>query len=246
MRLPPVLLLDLDDTIVSFSATPRDFWREAYEKEHLRFGEVSQERFIDAIQVAGRDFWREPGRAFTGRMDLRRARRKIAEAAFKRIGLRDQMLAIEVADYFTWEKESAVAPFPGAIDALFALRARGIRLGLVSNGSSSFQRKKLSRFDLERFFEVILIEGELGYGKPDPRIFQQALDRLRVSADDAWMVGDNLQADIAGAKAVGLVTVWNDYARSGLPQENRVAPDVIIQRISDLIEADPESLIASF
>jgi len=246
MRLPPVLLLDLDDTIVSFSATPRDFWREAYRKEQLRFGEISEERFIDAVQVVGREFWREPGRAFTGRIDLLRARRKIAEAAFERIGLHDQSLGIEVADYYTWEKESAVAPFPGAIDTLLALRARGVRLGLISNGSSSFQRKKLLRFDLERFFEVILIEGELGFGKPDPRIFQQALDQLRVSADDAWMVGDNLQADIAGAKQVGLLTVWNDYAGSGLPRANRVAPDMIIRRISDLIEADLKSLISTF
>lgn len=246
MQLPPVILLDLDDTIVSFSATSRDFWREAYEKERARFGGISEERFVEAVEVVGVDFWREPARAFAGRMDMLWARRQIVEAAFERIGLRDRSLGIEVADYYTWEKESAVAPFPGAVDTLIALRKRGIRLGLISNGSSSFQRKKLWRFDLERFFEVVLIEGELGFGKPDPRIFRLALEQMRVSADKVWMVGDNLQADIAGAKRVGLFTVWNDHAGSGLKKVSREAPDMVIRRLSDLVEDDPKESISSF
>ena len=96
-------------------------------------------------------------------------------------------------------------------------------------------------FAKPNFFEVILIEGELGYGKPDPRIFRQALERLRVSTNDAWMVGDNLQADIAGAKQVGLFAVWNDHAGLGLNRGSRVTPDMIIRRINDLIEEDPRS-----
>ncbi|MBN1655061.1 MAG: HAD-IA family hydrolase [Deltaproteobacteria bacterium] len=238
MPLPPVILLDLDDTIVSFSASSRDFWREAYETYRAGFHTVSVESFLDAIQAAGNKFWKEPGRSFSGRMDLVWARREVVRSAFNRVGLRDKRLEIEIADYYTWEKEAAVAPLAGAVEALDALRKKGIRLALVSNGSSAFQRDKLSRFDLDRFFEITLIEGELGYGKPDPRIFRQALSQMGVPARDAWMVGDNLEADIAGAKRIGLFAVWNDYARIGLKEPVQEMPDLIINHLSDLLLTD--------
>jgi putative hydrolase of the HAD superfamily len=241
MPLPKVLLLDLDDTIVTFSATKRNFWLEAHEIHRHRFQEISVDDFLQAIRAVERVFWSEPERAFSGRMDLVRARRHVATRAFERVGLNDNNLAFEVADYYTWEKEKAVAPFPKAIETLEALRANNIRLGLLSNGSSSFQRQKLSRYNLERFFEVILIEGELGFGKPEPRFFSEALDRLGVPAGEAWMVGDNLDADIAGAKRVGLFAVWNDHAGTGLSTVGDEKPDKIIRSISELLSLDFEN-----
>ena len=84
------------------------------------------------------------------------------------------------------------------------LRRRGIGLGLVANGSAQGQRAKIERFGLEALFDSIVVEGELGVGKPDPRVFLHALEQLGVAAGDAWMVGDNLQRDIGGTLGVGI------------------------------------------
>jgi putative hydrolase of the HAD superfamily len=80
-----------------------------------------------------------------------------------------------------------------------------------------------------------LIEGELGYGKPDPRIFQLALDSLQVSSTSTWMVGDRLEFDILGAQKMGIFSIWNDFTKKGLPKDSKIVPDRIINNITELL-----------
>jgi putative hydrolase of the HAD superfamily len=151
------------------------------------------------------------------------------------MGFSDPGLRNKIADHFTEQKEKAVAPFPGALEALAGLRKRVSRMGLVSNGGTEFQRRKLQRYDLERYFDAILIEGEFGVGKPDRRIFREALSRLGVAAGETWMVGDNLQMDVKGAQQAGIVAVWVDIYGSGVAQDAEVIPDRVIKHIADLL-----------
>jgi FMN phosphatase YigB (HAD superfamily) len=81
------------------------------------------------------------------------------------------------------------------------------RLGVVSNFIGNLDCC-LADLDLLPFFTVIADSALVGWAKPDPRIFQSALDTLGVGADDAWMIGDNIEADIRPAAALGLCTCW--------------------------------------
>ena len=83
-------------------------------------------------------------------------------------------------------------------------------------------------------FDLILIEGELGFGKPDPRIYARALDELGVSPSEAWMVGDNLEWDVAQPQRQGILGIWVDVRGTGLPPGQRVRPDRTIRRLSEL------------
>jgi putative hydrolase of the HAD superfamily len=125
--------------------------------------------------------------------------------------------------------------FPDARRCLEDLRARGIPLGLVTNGDTRQQRDKIERHDLARYFDVIVIEGELGAGKPDPRVYHHALSALRTPAADTWMVGDHLEFDVAGAQDVGARGVWLDRAGQGLPIGSRVQPARIIAALDTLL-----------
>jgi putative hydrolase of the HAD superfamily len=232
--LPPVLLFDLDDTLLSFSGD-RDLWPDAYEAQTTRERPVSVATFHDAIKRVAPVFWSDTERAVRGRLDLVWARREVAARAFAELGIAAQTLANAVADDYTWRKEDAVVPFAGAIDTLEVLKSRGVRLGLITNGSAAFQRRKLARYQLEPLFEAVLIEGEWRFGKPHPSIFREALMRLAVGPEHAWMIGDNLAADIAGAQALGIRAVWLDYARRGLPTHASVAPDHVIHHVRELI-----------
>ena len=62
------------------------------------------------------------------------------------------------------------------------------------------------------------------------------LNRLELSPEETWMVGDNLEWDVAGAQSVGIFGVWNDYAGKGLSSDTSVRPDRIINEIGELIE----------
>jgi putative hydrolase of the HAD superfamily len=231
--LPRVLLFDLDDTILRFSAGQPNFWRHAL--QHHLPERADLPTLLAAIEQEGREFWAPAERAFWGRQNMQAARRLVASAALSRLGL-DIELCHRVADMMNELKEAGVRPFDGALETLARLRERGHRLALLTNGCSLFQRRKLTRYTLEPQFELILIEGELGYGKPDPRVFQAALAHFDATPTQAWMIGDNLEADIGGAQALGITGVWHDADGQGLPAAPRIVPQRVIRHLPELLE----------
>ncbi len=98
---------------------------------------------------------------------------------------------------------------PGTAGALERLRAAGVRLAVVSN-SDGRAATALAAGGLLDAFEFVIDSGEVGVEKPDPRIFQIALDRLGLSAADALYVGDLYEVDVVGARAAGLDVVLLD------------------------------------
>jgi putative hydrolase of the HAD superfamily len=96
-----------------------------------------------------------------------------------------------------------------AISTLETLKSRGYCLGLISNTSDDNNVQGiLDRWGLRPFFATIVTSAALGIRKPDPRIFQVALDQIRVQPEDAAMVGDSLDADILGANQSGIYSIW--------------------------------------
>ena len=104
-------------------------------------------------------------------------------------------------------------PIPGTGEMLEALRGR-YALGLLSNYThASAARKIMDRLGLTRFFDVVLISGELGYRKPHPYVFRRLVEQLEVEKDQVLFVGDDPDADIDGALDAGLQPVWTTYVR---------------------------------
>ena len=91
---------------------------------------------------------------------------------------------------------------------LAELRRRGLKLGVITNGPSAMQRRKLAVLGLEHAFDAILVSGEEGVRKPDAEIFRRALERCGVAAHEALFVGDHPVADVEGAHRAGLRAVW--------------------------------------
>jgi putative hydrolase of the HAD superfamily len=132
------------------------------------------------------------------------------------------------------QRDLTMAPLPDAIDTVRWLRARGVKLALVTNGAGDAQQRKIERFDLHGLFDSILVEGSVGFGKPDERIYRRALQDLVVNPEDAWMVGDHLEFDVAAPQRLGLFTVWIDTHGRGVPRDRRVQPHLVIRRLSEL------------
>lgn len=102
--------------------------------------------------------------------------------------------------------------YPEALACLERRRKLG-PLGLITNGSSLSQRGKLEKTGIAHGFDFIVVSGEVGWNKPDARIFEHALSLQANERRDCLFVGDSLPHDIAGAAGVGLPAVWID--RSG-------------------------------
>jgi putative hydrolase of the HAD superfamily len=97
--------------------------------------------------------------------------------------------------------------FPEVIPTLAALRARGIRLGVISNWDDRL-RPLLSRLHLEHYFEMICCSCEVGFTKPAPEIFSHALGQLKLPAEQVLHIGDGEHEDFQGARSSGLHARW--------------------------------------
>jgi len=99
-------------------------------------------------------------------------------------------------------------PFEDARRTLDVLRGHGIKLGVITNGQTNWQQQKLNTLGIASLFDAVLISENEGVRKPDRAIFERALDRVQVQAAEAVFIGDNPEADIAGARNVGMIAVW--------------------------------------
>ena len=88
------------------------------------------------------------------------------------------------------------------------LKDSGYSVGLITNGKSELQRKKLSMLNLENSFDEIIVSGEYGKNKPDLSIFHEMSRRLNIPESELIYVGDHPVHDIDAASKAGYITAW--------------------------------------
>jgi putative hydrolase of the HAD superfamily len=109
-----------------------------------------------------------------------------------------------------WQALRAQFPLFPDCDALLARLRPHTKLGMVTNGVSGLQRRKVQGSGLAHWFDAIAISGEVGIGKPDPGVFEWVCRELGVSPARCAMVGDNPERDIQGGLNAGMATAWVD------------------------------------
>jgi len=144
--------------------------------------------------------------------------------------------AQEYATLYMKLHNERIRPMDGAIKALDTMKELGLRLAVVTNGVAESQREKLERFGLTDRFEHIFIDTEIGYSKPDPRIFEYALDKMQVQAEDVWMIGDNIRWDVGGPQQLGITGVWINSKRVMLPGNFEIVPDLYCDTLLEVAE----------
>ena len=228
------LLLDLDDTLLAYSAGVDESWAAACAGARPP---VDLAALTAALGETRKRFWTgDPERHRRERVNMLGAWTKIAAEALARCGAADEAAAAAIARDYAAHRRESMRLFPETRAFLDELRVRGVPLALVTNGDAGQQRDKIERHDLTRYFGAILIEGELGCGKPDEVVYREALRRLGAVAEGAVMVGDNLEWDVAGPQRLGLAGVWIDRAGTGLPESAAVRPHRVIRSLSELLE----------
>lgn len=235
--LPRAVLLDLDDTILDDSGNVSHCWREACLAYREELGTTDPAALHERIERTRAWFWSDPERHREGRLDLDAARREIVRASLAEMGIEVPGLVEKIAEHYRAQRHLGLQPLEDAIETVRWLRESGCRLALLTNGAAAAQRSKVTRFQLTELFDLILIEGELGYGKPDPRVYRIALDELETTPHETWMVGDNLEWDVAAPQRLGIYAIWVDRGGTGLPAGVGVRPDRVIRSLSELRHA---------
>jgi putative hydrolase of the HAD superfamily len=231
MKGPDAIFFDMDGTILDSQTGREESWLAACEA-HCD-GLFAPARMHAAIRARLAWFLDDVERSSIAQLDPDAANREIVRHAFTDLGLYGADVADRIVADYRAQRTAAIAPYPGAIETLETLRARGTRMALLTNGGSASQRRSIERFGLERYFDPIVIEGEFGAGKPDERVFRHALSATGCDPERAWMVGDDLEADIAPAVRLGLHAVW--ISGDGAAPPDGVRPHRVVRSIAELL-----------
>jgi len=229
------VLFDLDDTLVAFAAVREASWLQVCHEYHLENRKTSALKTYENIRKHNDRYWSDEKNHREGRLAIETARRQVVSAAFNELGrpLKDAHI---LADRFSIVRLEKMYVLPGVEHTLQALLDRHYEMALITNGDCDTQRKKIKRFAIAKYFKHVLIEEEIGFGKPDQRIYLEALSYFGISPEESWMVGDNLNLDIAAPQSLGIRGIWYDSKGIGLPPTAPAVPFRIIRITTDLLE----------
>jgi putative hydrolase of the HAD superfamily len=231
---PEVLFLDVGDTLIRAHPSWAGVYRQGLLESGIDIAEKDLERaLLQETQAGG--WWLdetpfEPSEAksfetvvaFDAAVLARLGHSDLGEDTFRRI-----------EDAFA--RRSAWYVFPDVMPALDALTAARIRLCVISNfvwGAPEL----IHDLELARHFERLVISARVGFQKPNPGIFQHALDQMQVPPERAMHVGDSYRADVMGARRLGISAALiargpNDPARL---RDEHSDPDLVV--LSDLYD----------
>jgi len=151
--------------------------------------------------------------------------------------LGDTLIAEETVIHNSSGQAITAKVVEGVVEVLETIRKGGYKIAVIANVDSIDARNVIASCGLEHYFDAIVISEEVGIEKPTREIFEAALDRLKVKAENAIMVGNRIDADIVGANRVGMKSVWfkwnNRYQETISNEEER--PDFVIKSLSELL-----------
>jgi putative hydrolase of the HAD superfamily len=219
------VLFDLDDTLHD------DTYAFASAAEAVA-REIAAEHGIDALKLKAayvaesEGFWIRltPDQLTTKLAGLRE---RTWANALREVGIVDDALASRSATRYVDYRRTFLTIFPGAIDLLRTLRARGVKVGMLTNGFAETHHDKIAELQLADEFDAIFIADEVGMIKPDPLLFAHACAKLGCAPARSAMVGDRYERDIRGALDAGLYAIWMNVHGETIPPGGR-QPDVTV------------------
>jgi putative hydrolase of the HAD superfamily len=232
LRRIDLVLFDLDDTLhddtYAYTSAAEEVARE-----------VAAEHGIDALALKSayvaesEGFWHRLS-PLDLKVKLAGLRASMWQAALDSVGAGgDPELARRSAERYNDYRKKYFTLFPGAVELLRALRERGVKLGIVTNGLSETHREKIALLQISEYFDAIFLSDEVGMVKPDPLLFAHACRTLGGAPAHGAMVGDRYDRDIRGAIEAGLHTIWLNVRDEELPP-GVTPPDATCSSIAEV------------
>jgi len=219
------IIFDLDGTLCQYGLSTRQTLAATLERAGLPSDALGD---LDRAAARYIELWHEEERSPSPRP----FRERIWSRLLAENGIEGEGLARILGDIYIGIRLPTIRLDPAALPLLTSLRTR-YRLGLLTNGPGEMQWPKIERLSLEPYFDEILVAGDVGIYKPDPRVFEIILSRLDEVPSRALYVGDSYQMDVVGAKSAGLSSVWLKNSENNEPLDS-VRPDAEIEELIHL------------
>lgn len=195
------VFFDLDHTLWDFRTNSRETLRELYvELGLLIAGVPDPEDFVATYEKINAELWQ---RYESGRLEKSVLRVARFDETLKRFGVHDATLAGTLGHEYLERCPRRSALNPGVLDLLRSLQGR-VGLHVITNGFQEVQEVKLESGGIRGFFSMVLTSERAGARKPDTVIFHEALRMAGSRSWEAIMVGDDIRADMQGARDAGI------------------------------------------
>ncbi|MGY5848173.1 YjjG family noncanonical pyrimidine nucleotidase [Salegentibacter sp. HM20] len=199
------IFFDLDHTLWDFDKNSAMAFEQMFEKHRL---DLDLELFLETYRPVNFDYWKRYQENRVTKNDLRYGRLK---DTFDSLSYETSVETINslASDYIEMLPLNNHL-LEGAIEVLDELKAN-YSLHIITNGFEEVQHKKLKTAGISTYFESITTSEEAGVKKPNPGIFELAMRKALAKPESSLMVGDNFEADVMGAKNLGIQSVFFDY-----------------------------------
>nr|MBR6145888.1 YjjG family noncanonical pyrimidine nucleotidase [Paludibacteraceae bacterium] len=211
------VFLDWDDTIGDWVNAAKQALQDIYATYHLEDLYATFEDYLEAYEPYNLMLWGKYGQNEITKENLqfeRFYRPLMIQPEPTLRGRSKEEIAKEIGVEFLRLTNRYFSLLPDA-DVVVRQLAAKYPLTIISNGFGEVQYYKLAHSGLQDLFTHLLISEEVGINKPQPEIFRIALERNGVTADEAVMIGDSYNSDIAGAKAAGIDQIWIHQGETG-------------------------------
>lgn len=224
------VFFDLDNTLTDTEGNSHDAMRQMFEDLHLNRRFDSFDLFWQTYRQCNDEIWRRYRLKEISREELNNLR---FAWPMELLGVKDDLLEQKINEVFFFHFLKLRKTMPHAYEVLDYLKNK-YRLAVVSNGTKSSQHQKMANFGFQPYFETMVLSDDVGFPKPDKRIFEKTLEIMQVSAAEAIMIGDDFDADIVGAQRAGIRQIWFNPFHVELA-DGKDAPDYTIADLNELV-----------
>lgn len=215
------LFFDLDHTLWDYASNSGEALTEMFSTLNLAAIFKTPENLVTTFTRHNDWVWSEYK---NDRMTKKVLRTRRFELTLEDFGVNNPSFASQMNDEFLNIMPHKTALIPGAWELMEYLEAKNYKMYVVTNGFTKIQNKKLASSKLERFFTKMFSSEQIGYNKPKPQIFEWALKSSNARKTESLMVGDELFADIGGARKFGIDQIY--YNPLALPHTEAVTYEV--------------------
>lgn len=192
------IFFDLDHTLWDFEKSTALTFQSILEKNQV---EVVLADFLAVYRPTSREYWKLYKEGEISKVEMRFKRLK---RTFDSMGIQISDVLVATLDREYIEYHPAVPSLMPYADEVLAYLLPKYKLHIITNGFWEIQEKKLRGSGIYQYFDQIINSEMAGVQKPHPHIFQLALQSANVIPENALMIGDSLEVDVMGAKAVGM------------------------------------------
>lgn len=213
------VFFDLDHTIWDFDKNAQETLHELYHKYHFDklIGNASSDLFIETYTANNHRLW---ALYHHGKIDKATLRGLRFADTFTQLGIDPALFPNAFEEEYLNICPTKTNLFPNALETLGYLQGK-YNLHLISNGFKEACEKKLQHSKLKPYFKTIVISEMFGVNKPDPRIFEHALQKGEAERKTSVMIGDNLDADVRGAQNAGIEAIFFNSIGLERPEDVR-------------------------